>query len=209
MTRAPQVTFMEAPFRFCPCCGVSYDFRQKSDIAKLTSLGTEGRSTATTIISLFTLLGLKVENVVEKARKLLSFTDNRQDAALQAGHYNDFIEVGLLRSALYRALSEAGEDGVAATDLTLAVFNALGLPFGEYASDPNVLGGGKRRVESTLRDVIAYRIYRDLKRGWRVIMPNLEQAGLLKIEYPDLEDLATDEETWSGSHAILVGATPG
>ena len=37
-----------------------------------------------------------------EARKLLSFTDNRQDASLQAGHFNDFVEVGLLRSALYR-----------------------------------------------------------------------------------------------------------
>ncbi len=113
--------------RFCPGCGVSYDFRQRSDIAKLTSLGTEGRSTATTIISLFTLLGLKDEDVAEKARKLLSFTDNRQDAALQAGHYNDFIEVGLLRSALFRALETAGSGGLDATSLPPAVFDTLGL----------------------------------------------------------------------------------
>ena len=32
----------------------------------------------------------------EEARKLLSFTDNRQDAALQAGHFNDFVQVNLL-----------------------------------------------------------------------------------------------------------------
>ena len=31
------------------------------------------------------------------ARKLLSFTDNRQDASLQAGHLNDFVQVALLR----------------------------------------------------------------------------------------------------------------
>ena len=33
--------------------------------------------------------------------KLLSFTDNRQDASLQAGHFNDFVHVSLLRSALH------------------------------------------------------------------------------------------------------------
>ncbi len=33
-------------------------------------------------------------------RKLLTFTDNRQDASLQAGHFNDFVQVGLLRTAL-------------------------------------------------------------------------------------------------------------
>jgi hypothetical protein len=37
------------------------------------------------------------------ARKLLCFTDNRQDASLQAGHFNDFIEIGLVRSALFNA----------------------------------------------------------------------------------------------------------
>jgi hypothetical protein len=32
-----------------------------------------------------------------EARKLLTFSD-KQDASLQAGHFNDFVEVGLLRS---------------------------------------------------------------------------------------------------------------
>lgn len=41
-----------APFRFCLHCTVSYGFRQSSDFAKLTYLGSEGRSTATTILSL-------------------------------------------------------------------------------------------------------------------------------------------------------------
>ena len=44
--------FVESPFRFCLHCRVAYDFRTTSDFGKLTSLGTEGRSTATTILSL-------------------------------------------------------------------------------------------------------------------------------------------------------------
>ena len=40
----------------------------------------------------------------DDARKFLAFTDNRQDASLQAGHFNDFVLVGLVRSALYRAV---------------------------------------------------------------------------------------------------------
>ena len=35
--------------------------------------------------------------VPDEKRKLLGFTDNRQDAALQAGHFNDFLFVSLLR----------------------------------------------------------------------------------------------------------------
>jgi hypothetical protein len=44
-------------------------------------------------------------------RKLLGFTDNRQDAALQAGHFNDFIFVTRLRAAILAALGRAGQDG--------------------------------------------------------------------------------------------------
>ena len=40
----------------------------------------------------------------DETRKLLAFTDNRQDAALQAGHFNDFIFVTLLRGAILAAL---------------------------------------------------------------------------------------------------------
>jgi len=42
------------------------------------------------------------------ARKLLSFTDNRQDASLQSGHLNDFIEVGLLRGAKIQSADFGG-----------------------------------------------------------------------------------------------------
>jgi ATP-dependent helicase YprA (DUF1998 family) len=98
--------FVESPFRFCLHCRVAYDFRTTSDFGKLTSLGTEGRSTATTILSLATIRHLRKEPTLDpRARKLLSFTDNRQDASLQAGHFNDFVEIGLLRSALLKACS--------------------------------------------------------------------------------------------------------
>jgi hypothetical protein len=36
----------------------------------------------------------------------LSFTDNRQDASLQAGHFNDFVKVGQLRAAIANALEK-------------------------------------------------------------------------------------------------------
>ena len=44
---------------------------------------------------------LRHADQTEMARdKLLSFTDNRQDASLQTGHFNDFVHVSLLRCAL-------------------------------------------------------------------------------------------------------------
>jgi hypothetical protein len=51
--------YVPTPFRFCLRCGVSYGFRQTSGFAKLASLGTEGRSSATTILSLATIRYLR------------------------------------------------------------------------------------------------------------------------------------------------------
>ena len=81
----------------------------------------DGRSTATTILALSTILKLRVDESLEPdARKLLSFTDNRQDASLQAGHFNDFVEVGLIRSGLYRAMVRLGEEGLRRSVLVVA-----------------------------------------------------------------------------------------
>jgi hypothetical protein len=89
--------YFSAPFRFCLHCGVSYSYRQTRDFTKLTSLGSGGRSTATTILSLTGINNLREEETLPNvARKLLSFTDNQQDASLQAGYFNDFVEIGLL-----------------------------------------------------------------------------------------------------------------
>ncbi len=46
------------------------------------------------------------------------------------------------------------------------------------------------------------------KRGWRITSPNLEQSGLLKIDYVSLDELCASEEVWQGSHEILVAAAP-
>jgi hypothetical protein len=44
--------YVPAPFRFCLHCGISYGSWQSLDFPKLASLGTEGRSSATTVLSL-------------------------------------------------------------------------------------------------------------------------------------------------------------
>ncbi len=204
-----RVHFVPAPFRFCLNCGVSYGARQSDDFAKLTSLASEGRSTATTILSLSAIRQLRADDSLQgEARKLLSFTDNRQDASLQAGHFNDFVEIGLLRSALYRAVDKAGAEGLPHDHLTQKVFDALNLPIEAYASDPTVRFQALSETQRALRNVLGYRLYRDLKRGWRITSPNLEQCGLLELDYLSLDELCRAEDIWANSHAALVAAKP-
>jgi ATP-dependent helicase YprA (DUF1998 family) len=201
--------YISAPFRFCLHCGVSYGFRQTSDFAKLASLGTEGRSSATTILSLAAIRYLRHDTTLqERARKLLSFTDNRQDASLQAGHFNDFIEIGLLRSALYKAVAAVGSGGLRYDELVQRVFDALDLPVHFYAIDPAVRFQALEETKRALRSVLGYRLYRDLKRGWRITAPNLEQCGLLEITYLSLDEVCQAEDVWDGGHPALTTATP-
>jgi ATP-dependent helicase YprA (DUF1998 family)/very-short-patch-repair endonuclease len=200
--------FVPAPFRFCLYCGVSYSARQANDFAKLASLSSEGRSTATTILSLSAIRRLREDPASAIPAKMLSFTDNRQDASLQAGHFNDFIEVGVLRAALYRAVSEAGPEGLQHDLLTQKVFDALALPLHLYASDPGVRYQALNDTNRALRNVLGYRLYRDLERGWRITSPNLEQCGLLKIDYLSLSEVCQDEMVWRRCHPVLSTALP-
>ena len=204
-----RTAFLRAPFRFCPHCGVSYAFRKSGDYSRLTSLATEGRSTATTILCTAALRYLRQSGELSKeSRKLLSFTDNRQDASLQAGHFNDFVEIGLLRSAIQRAVQLAGPAGLQHDVLVQRVFDSLGLPLELYAVDPSVRFLALDETKRALQAVLGYRIYRDLKRGWRITLPNLEQCGLLEIKYPSLEELCADNSVWERLAPALASATP-
>lgn len=201
--------WIPVPFRFCLACGVSYAGRLGRDFSRLTTLGSEGRSTATTIMSLAAVRYLRQDpDLEDDAKKLLSFTDNRQDASLQAGHFNDFVQVTQLRGALCRAVEAAGETGLAYDEVPQRVFDALALPADAYARDPDLKGLARTDTDKVLREVLAYRIYRDLVRGWRLTQPNLEQTGLLTIEYESLGELAADQELWSRCHNTLASVTP-
>lgn len=213
--RTLRAHFIPAPFLFCLHCRVSYNAHQSSDFGKLATLGSEGRSTATTVMGLSTLRNLRSEATLDaEARKLLSFTDNRQDAALQAGHFNDFVEIALLRSALWRAAADSPGEGLRHEVLTRRVFKALALPLSVYAVNPDVEYFQREETERALRRVLGYYLYRDLRRGWRVTSPNLEQCGLLHIEYLSLERLSGDTGRWSRLpkggevHVALATAAP-
>lgn len=56
--------------------------------------------------------------------------------------------------------------------------------------------------------MLGYHLYRDLRKGWRVIAPNLEQCGLLTVEYEHLAPLCREESCWRETHPLLAGADP-
>ncbi len=197
--------FLGAPFLVCLRCGVAYD-RRSSDFRKLTRISQTGRSTATTLTTIATVTGLRDQDVGAESAKLLSFTDNRQDASLQAGHFNDFVQTAQFRAALYRAVASQTEP-IRADAIAQQVLKAYALDPRAYTKEGVSAGPGRARADRALLRLLEYRVYEDLRRGWRVAQPNLEQCGLLRIDFDALEMFVRDETVWQG-HPLLARSTP-
>ena len=198
--------FMKAPLLFDPTGGVFYDTKTNEG-TKLTRLGSEGRSTSTTITAFSILNRLDDAGFKTEDQKLLSFTDNRQDAALQAGHFNDFVQVVRLRAGICKALQQAPSGRLTYATIGAAVFDALGLSFLDFANtnqEPK-FAAVRREFEECFQDYLVYRAIADLRRSWRIVLPNLEQCALLAIEYAGLKEIAADA-VWQGFP--IVGDLP-
>ena len=215
--RGESFWFIPGKFRFCLSCGQLHEAHGK-DINRLASLSGEGRSSATTILTLSALRQLFEDSAPTNGqpdpRKLLGFTDNRQDAALQAGHFNDFIFLLTLRAGLIGALQN--NHGVLSEEqLSDAVFKALGFDrvdesiLVEYLRTPKLMGLARQEAQRTLRYIIAYRLLRDLRRGWRFNNPNLDQLGLLAINYRCLDEFCADSAVFADTkNSTLLTLNP-
>ena len=149
------------------------------------------------------------------------FRDNRQDAALQAGHFNDFIQVALLRGGMLAAVRAAGAQGLTLDEAGAAVQRSLGFartlgpnesPSDSHRAtwllDPDVGPGAIEDAAAILRRVLAYRVWLDQRRGWRYTNPTLERLGLVRVNYHRLPELVTDEAAMANAPATLSDATP-
>ncbi len=207
--------FIPGKFGFCLNCG-EMPAGQAREFNKLATLSAEGRSSATTLLVSSALRWLnraEARNPDDK-RKLLAFTDNRQDAALQAGHFNDFIFVSLLRAATLAALRKAGSEGLGDQDIGARVQETLGFKAQnpprrlEWMLDPDVKGVAQLNAEKAIAKVLWYRVWSDQRRGWRYTNPNLEELGLIDARYLSLDDLAADQEEFAPARRELRDASP-
>ena len=191
---------------------MSYEAIRSAELAKLATLDKEGRSSAMTVLASSIVTSLRTFDESEldpEARKLLTFVDNRQDASLQAGHLNDFVQVAQLRGAIYRAALARGPR-VRPRDGRLRVGDlqdARGQPAGRTprprtpsisATRPGRCAGSSSTARSWTSS-----------KGWRVTLPNLEQVGLIQVRYPIVPRLAELDSEWADAHPRLRDATAG
>ena len=195
-----QFWFIPGKFGFCPCC-LDEPHPSMRERSKLAGLSGEGRSSATTLLVSSTLqwMNESESGVSEEKRKILGFTDNRQDAALQAGHFNDFLFVSLLRGAILRAVLDAGEDGLTEDEFGLRVVKALGFTAANKGArihwmlDPIAGAVIREDAQRSLAKVLAHRVWTDLRRGWRYTNPSLSVLQLIDVEFIGLDEIAEDK----------------
>jgi len=207
--------FTPGKWRMCLRCLATQSGAGR-DRNRLAALSAEGRSSATTVLvgSVLRWMHGLDSGLQPFSRKLLGFSDNRQDAALQAGHFNDFLFVSLVRAAFLSALQSAGEKGLRSDELGVAQQRALGFDRSdselraEWLRNPAIRGVNLEDTEATLREVLTYRVWFDQRRGWRYTNPNLGQLGLLRVRYRGIEDLAADEELFADAPEVFRHATP-
>ena len=206
--------FLPGKFRFCVNCKTVHSAQGK-DSNRLASLSSEGRSSATSIFTHSILRWMDSQSgqsMPPARRKLLGFTDNRQDAALQAGHFNDFLFVSILRAGILGAVNKAGDEGLTSDRIGQAVARALGFDRAEQRDEwllnSELSGVQFLNAQRALREMLGYRVWVDQRRGWRYTNPNLEQLGLLSVEYEGLAEFVADEAKFTDTHELLIDVRP-
>jgi superfamily II DNA/RNA helicase len=174
------------PFQFCPTCQVAHS-RRGGEIRKLSAFGLVGRSTATDLLLLSTLATLP-----EGERKVIVFTDNRQDAEFQAGHFQDLFRKVFFRQTVLEVLEKGP---VYLSQLGEAVHRAWGREGTQDLYDPYSPEGAAYRELLSLAGVL------EAARNTQPHLKNLEAAGLVRYTYRRLEELLKDEALWEGISA--------
>jgi Lhr-like helicase len=206
--------FIPGRYSFCLRCKEEAS-KSGRDLNRLASLSAEGRSSATSVTTLSILNWMASEKGKDLStlnRKLLGFIDNRQDAALQSGHFNDFVFLSLLRGGFLRALQLASE-GLTPLEFGSSVFNSLHLQDDLLALDswlktPDLMGQRRRDAEQSMRELLMYRLIIDQRRGWRYTAPNLEQLELVEIKYDGIEEMVESASFLEAAPAAFHGTTP-
>lgn len=205
---AVPVAVISVPFLLCPACGITYD-RRPREFNKLFSFGSVGRSTATDVIVSETLRALP-----SAERKLIAFSDNRQDTALQAAHLNNLQRRIHFRRGFVAALEDVGcvtardtfdpeGEALELDDTGRRIFDALGkrdtLP--SYAKAQGKYGAAKGD-DTRYQRYLQFGALQELTSAGRRNHLNLEEAGALLVGYDGLDRFAADVDVWRAIPAL-------
>ncbi|QEE14482.1 DEAD/DEAH box helicase [Promethearchaeum syntrophicum] len=191
-------------FEFCPKCAVIHS-SNTSRFRKFYSFDIVGRSTATDILVSNALTVLE-----KKQKKILIFSDNRQETAFQAGHLRDFQRRVSFQHVMTHTLkilssnNEFLEPGYTGKDI-FANMKKI------YDSNPDidfklpyVEGKRESRAERHFKEFLEFLALSELKSSSYILHTGVERFGLLKIVYTGLEKLISNTSLWSSVPSLLT-----
>jgi len=158
----------------CPACG---DVYTRGDI--VTPLRTGTASTVSVLIT------HHLDHLQGEDRKLLVFTDNRQDAAHQAGYTSDKHRTIALRHVIAHEVMRAGDRGLYLVELPEYVFDAF-QKLGIIARRP------PRYERERWMNALTYQVANEFTRYSRQ-RASLENLGLIGVDYEFLDQVAEDD----------------
>lgn len=186
-------TLVPAPFSYCLNCRTEHQ-GSATEFSKLFLLNSVGRATATDVI-VTTTLG---ESPVDE-RKVIGFTDNRQDAAFQAGHLDHWYNQIYFRRALYKVLKEQP------SFLPVKSIPELLYPLIIDKEYEQRIPFAQRRMfkEKYLRYLETY-LYVEIRSTKRFISINLEDVALLETTYEGIEEVIEQPELEKYAPALTI-----
>ena len=188
------VTLIPSPFTLCPSegCGVSYDKRTRKEFNKLFSFGTVGRSTATDV-----LISNMLNTLPKEEQKVIAFSDNRQDTALQAAHINNIQKRIHFRRGMYHALKECSEPAEL-QEMGELIFDTYKMhdAMPQYATSKKFSMGRSGKEDASYREYLQLNAVLELGSPRQKNQPNLEDVGLLKVSYRLMNEISANHEFW-------------
>ena len=176
-------------FYMCPYCGTDYTDIKK-EMSKFYSPLYTGRSTPVDVLAISALGCFD-----QQKQKMLLFSDNRQDAAFQSAHINDFYQKLMVRHALFKIIQEQEDSGGIVTlknvgKLLHQKFVAMNANFLERQSQRVMFK--TEEINQSYIDYYTFLALTDNLLSTYRLNPNLEKLGLLEIKYKGLDDLSED-----------------
>jgi superfamily II DNA/RNA helicase len=176
-------TLMPAPLSYCPSCRTEHS-GSSTEYSKLFLLNSIGRATGTNVI-----VTASLSNSPTNERKVIGFTDNRQDAAFQAGHLDHWYNQIYFRRALYNVLKNQ------TSFLPVNKIPELLYPHiinGEY--EKNIPFAQRRMFKEKYLKYLETYLYVEIRGTKRFISINLEDVGLLETSYEALDEIVNQPE---------------
>ncbi len=177
-------------FRLCPICGALHA-ANTARFRKFYYFDIVGRSTATDILVSNTLKVLS-----EEEKRMLVFSDNRQETAFQAGHLRDFQRRTNFQHLLTQTLKDAHlhHRSLRISTIGSEIYQTI------QKYDFPVLwieGRDEFEQERSLKQYLTFLALSELKGSTYILHTGIERFGILEVEYQDFDQFINNEPFWT------------